>query len=368
VGNVSGRSGPLDDPPDAEAYLAATGLGTAGVSRARATTEAAAVPSPTISAPRSTDDVPPSPPSRRIPSAPGSIGWLFFARDGRIGRKTYIVAMVIAFCAFIAVAPLLAVAGKTGDANLVPGPIVLAALGVSVWMIAVVAIKRWHDAGRRGWWALTVLIPVAGLVVPAVLPSYPGATEFGGAPRETYSPRRAAGAVAVLVALVVVFVAGLRFHAREPAQSQLASATLVDPRTITPSISTDVPNHFLAAYVPFLRSAMMLANLPFAPTTPMSKVYADTRQFSDATRTFSYRTLALKTDPTTESDIRQLVAANNGIIRMLPTYEVTPWATAPRVALMNSAVASANAAARIREDLGITAQQLEQALAQQPVT
>ena len=362
--------GPFDAPADLGALMDAAGLGRAGTERDVAVSSDTLVPTPPPVArepemPASVT-VPPAP--QTIPSIPGSVGWLFFGRDGRIGRTTYVVAMCIAVSAFIAVAPLLAVAGKTGDGGLVPPEIVLPALGASVWMIAAISIKRWHDTGRSGWWALTALVPVVGLVPPAAVATYPGATEFGGAPRTTDSPRRRAIAVAVVAALAVVFAAGLRFYSREPAQSQLASAAQVDSSSVTPSIATDLPSHFMAAYVPFVRTALIVANLRNTPSPPTNQIYADAKLLSDALRTFSYRVLALEADTATEGDIRQLVAANNRFIAALPKYELRPWETASLMALEASAVASANAANRVREDFGITTQQLQQAVAQYPVT
>ncbi len=362
--------GSFDGPPDLGALLDAAGLGRAGTERDTAPTSDPPVPTPPEIARAPEAPAPLAIPTetRVIPPIPGSVGWLFFGREGRIGRTTYIVAILISVAALVAVAPLLAVAGKTGDGGLIPPEIVLPALGTALWMVAAVSIKRWHDTARSGWWALTALVPVIGVVVPAVLPSYPGATEFGGAPRTTDSPRRRAIAIAVVAALAVVFAAGLRFYSREPAQGQLASAAQVDASSVTPTVTTDLPGHFMAAYLPFVRTALIVVNLRNTSSPPTSEVYADAKLLSDALRTFSYRVLALKAGPVTEGDIRQLVAANNRFIAALPKYELRPWETASLTALESSAVASASAAGRVRADLGITTQQLQQAFAQAPVT
>jgi uncharacterized membrane protein YhaH (DUF805 family) len=362
--------GPFDEPADLGSLMDAAGLGRAGTERDVAASPDAFVPTPppVVRAPGVTAPIAVPPETRVIPPIPGSVGWLFFGREGRIGRATYIVAILMSVAALVAVAPLLAVAGKTGDGGLIPPEIVLPAFGTALWTIAAVSIKRWHDTARSGWWALTALVPVVGLVAPALVPSYPGATEFGGAPRTTDSPRRRAIAVAVVAALAVVFAAGLRFYSREPAQGQLASAAQVDASSVTPSVTTDLPGHFIAAYLPFVRTALIVANLRNTSSPPTSEVYADAKLLSDALRTFSYRVLALKAGPVTEGDIRQLVAANNRFIAALPNYELRPWDTASLTALESSAVASASASGRVRADLGITTQQLQQALAQAPVT
>ena len=124
----------------------------------------------------------------------------------------------------------------------------------------------------------------------------------------------------------------------------------------------------MAAYIIFVRTALIVANLRNTPSPPTNQIYADAKLLSDALRTFSYRVLALEADTATEGDIRQLVAANNRFIAALPESELRPWETASLMALEASAVASANAANRVREDFGITARQLQQAVAQYPVT
>ncbi len=34
-----------------------------------------------------------------------------------------------------------------------------------VWPITAISAKRWHDAGKSGWWALWCLVPVIGTIV-----------------------------------------------------------------------------------------------------------------------------------------------------------------------------------------------------------
>ena len=50
-----------------------------------------------------------------------------------------------------------------------------------------VGVRRLHDIGKSGWWLLIALIPVIGglvLLVFAVLPSNPGANDYGPSPLE----------------------------------------------------------------------------------------------------------------------------------------------------------------------------------------
>lgn len=59
-------------------------------------------------------------------------------------------------------------------------------LAVLLPSIAVL-IRRLHDTGRSGWWALLMLIPLIGLIVLivfAVQDSQPGKNQFGNNPKE----------------------------------------------------------------------------------------------------------------------------------------------------------------------------------------
>lgn len=64
---------------------------------------------------------------------------------------------------------------------------------VSIYSLAVllpsiaVLVRRLHDTGRSGWWALLMLIPLIGLIVLivfAVQDSQPGKNQFGNNPKE----------------------------------------------------------------------------------------------------------------------------------------------------------------------------------------
>ncbi|MBZ5792940.1 DUF805 domain-containing protein [Burkholderia contaminans] len=36
---------------------------------------------------------------------------------------------------------------------------------VMVWMLVAVSVRRWHDLGKSGWWALLHAIPIGGAFV-----------------------------------------------------------------------------------------------------------------------------------------------------------------------------------------------------------
>jgi len=63
-----------------------------------------------------------------------------------------------------------------------------------VWILATIVpalavlVRRLHDTGKTGWWALMILLPVAGaivLLVFTVQDSTPGENTYGPSPKDT---------------------------------------------------------------------------------------------------------------------------------------------------------------------------------------
>ena len=106
---------------------------------------------------------------------------LLFTFNGRISRKPFwLVVMVMIssgiLCAIII--PILPQALK-----MIP----LVVLGlISVWSGLAVAVKRWHDRDKSGWWVLIGLIPIIGPIWAWVengfLRGTEGANRFGPDP------------------------------------------------------------------------------------------------------------------------------------------------------------------------------------------
>ncbi len=71
---------------------------------------------------------------------------LFFSPEGRIGRQTYWIGILVLFAVHVLL-------GWTGIAWL-----------VATYSWIVISIKRFHDMGKSGW--LTAIPVVAGIVVP----------------------------------------------------------------------------------------------------------------------------------------------------------------------------------------------------------
>ena len=99
---------------------------------------------------------------------------------GRSQRKEYWMFTLFNLLAFF----VLSVAGgMLGDqAELLTG---IYSLGVLLPSVAV-TVRRLHDIGRSGWWALLMVVPVVGaliLVVFALQDSQPEANEYGANPK-----------------------------------------------------------------------------------------------------------------------------------------------------------------------------------------
>lgn len=66
------------------------------------------------------------------------------------------------------------------------GVVCLLALVVVFWVGLAVAVKRWHDRNKSGWWVLIALVPVIGglwyLIECGFLPGTTGANNYGADP------------------------------------------------------------------------------------------------------------------------------------------------------------------------------------------
>jgi uncharacterized membrane protein YhaH (DUF805 family) len=284
---------------------------------------------------------------------------VLFGRAGRIDRPTYWAALVFACCVFLAAAPWLAVVGKTGDTHLGSPVFVLAAIGVAPWMVACVLVKRWHDLDKSGWWALTGIAPVLGWIAPGVMDGTSGPNRFGADARPALSPRRGIVAGAALAVLLLVFYEGVHFYAQEPSRSELASGAPVSLTRVAPTVTTDLPGHFVSVVRPYAQTLISAgAAMRDTASLPRSEFFAQLDRMSIATRTLSLGALQLKADPATEADIRTLVIANNNVLALIPQIEIET--TSSKLVQFEEAFLPAVAATvRVENDLGITQQQLE---------
>jgi uncharacterized membrane protein YhaH (DUF805 family) len=82
---------------------------------------------------------------------------LFLGLRGRVSRRVFWLYGVLAPLALALVAiALLTIAGLPRDRAETTANVLL------TWPAVAVAVKRWHDRDRSGWWVLVVLIPVIG--------------------------------------------------------------------------------------------------------------------------------------------------------------------------------------------------------------
>ena len=84
---------------------------------------------------------------------------ILFGFSGRVPRKVYWLYGVLGPLLVSAMAEmLLGIVGVSGPkAELLPNLLL-------IWPCAAVAVKRWHDRDKSGWWVLINLIPVVGMI------------------------------------------------------------------------------------------------------------------------------------------------------------------------------------------------------------
>lgn len=95
------------------------------------------------------------------PVDPKTYFWLFFRFDGRIGRQVYWLAILF-LSALVGITAPFAIDPDTGAVALAFGPIQSLVYTVSTISSITVSIKRLHDLGMSGFFALGLLFfPIA---------------------------------------------------------------------------------------------------------------------------------------------------------------------------------------------------------------
>ncbi|MCY0093224.1 DUF805 domain-containing protein [Hoeflea ulvae] len=111
--------------------------------------------------------------------------WLLFGVSGRLSRRTYALAML--FWACVLAIPVTAAVRAVPDsaAMTLAGFEIIAAFLPASWSVAVMSIKRLHDAGLPAILVAVLVIPAASFLMLLVLllwPSNKGPNRHGPAP------------------------------------------------------------------------------------------------------------------------------------------------------------------------------------------
>lgn len=117
---------------------------------------------------------------------PGSgMRWLLFSVSGRLSRRVYAWAML--FWMVVMAIPISAAVRAAPDS----AALTMAGFGIifvflpSAWSIAVMSIKRLHDAGLPGILVAVLVIPAASFFMMLIImlwPSIKGPNKHGPAP------------------------------------------------------------------------------------------------------------------------------------------------------------------------------------------
>jgi uncharacterized membrane protein YhaH (DUF805 family) len=95
---------------------------------------------------------------------------LLFGFQGRANRaKFWLVALGIFVIEVILFAAILGGAAMSGDPEQIAsaigpfaGIVIFVFLVIATWISIAVAVKRYHDRNKSGWWVLIVFVPVIG--------------------------------------------------------------------------------------------------------------------------------------------------------------------------------------------------------------
>jgi len=104
------------------------------------------------------------------------LSYLFTSSEGRIGRGHWWIGAAVLLFAWLVISLLF---GSDG--------LVAFVLGLALMFAGIMLhIKRFHDRGKSGWWALIIFVPVIGfiwiIIDLGLLEGTPGPNDYGPAP------------------------------------------------------------------------------------------------------------------------------------------------------------------------------------------
>jgi uncharacterized membrane protein YhaH (DUF805 family) len=119
---------------------------------------------------------------------------LLFGFQGRANRaKWWLVALAIFVVEVIVFAAILGGAAMSGDPEQiaaaigpVAGLVIFVMVVLATWIHIAIAVKRYHDRNKSGWWVLIVFVPVIGglwyFIECGFLRGTPGPNSYGPDP------------------------------------------------------------------------------------------------------------------------------------------------------------------------------------------
>jgi uncharacterized membrane protein YhaH (DUF805 family) len=110
-----------------------------------------------------------------------TVRWLLFGPSGRIGRQPYFLSVLL-WLVLQAVAISLMVRYEHDEAGLIVSTLGLVIISFAAFIsFIMLSIKRLHDMGYTGFWALLLFVPVVILVAVVAFLLWPSAppNEFG---------------------------------------------------------------------------------------------------------------------------------------------------------------------------------------------
>jgi uncharacterized membrane protein YhaH (DUF805 family) len=100
--------------------------------------------------------------------------WFFFSFSGRVSRAAYFLAgLLLALAQAFPLYRLMLVPEESAAAQMwssIFGVVFFA----SLWSNVALAVKRLHDFGKPGIWAVSLFLPVASIIAFLVLCLFPG--------------------------------------------------------------------------------------------------------------------------------------------------------------------------------------------------